>query len=123
MVEGVGEFVRRLARTHLLAVCSSCQHAVLVRRLNRTGLESAFRAVIGRSGGVPHKPAPDLYLRALTELAVAARDACAIEDSATGVAAAKAAGIHVVQLVHPNLPRSADADDWLDVSDLPYVET
>lgn len=42
------------------------------------------------------KPAPDIYLLALRRLGVAARCAVAFEDSAIGVAAAKAAGLLTV---------------------------
>src|SRR5689334_4954334 len=39
------------------------------------------------------KPAPDVYLRALATLDLAASQAIAVEDSAIGVKAAKAAGL------------------------------
>jgi HAD superfamily hydrolase (TIGR01509 family) len=76
-------------------------------------LSDAFRVVVGRTDGVPHKPAPDLYLMCLAELRIEARHACAIEDSPTGILAAKAAGIHAIQLLHPGMPRSVDADGWV----------
>jgi HAD superfamily hydrolase (TIGR01509 family) len=117
LVDGVERFVRRLALTHALAICSNCHVEPLARRLAQTGVGPAFQAVVGRTDGVPHKPAPDLYLRALAALRVPARDACAIEDSPTGVAAAKAAGVHVIQLVHPDSSRSPDADEWIEVFD------
>src|SRR5688500_10821622 len=105
LVPGVGQFVRRLSRTHALAICSSCHADVIARRLERVGLRPAFRVVVGRTDDVPHKPAPDLYLRALAELRVRAEDACAIEDSPTGIVAAKAAGIYAIQLLHAGMPR------------------
>jgi len=42
------------------------------------------------------KPAPDLYLAACARLDVAPADALAVEDSATGVRAASAAGMRTV---------------------------
>ena len=45
------------------------------------------------------KPAPDLYLWALRELALPARDCLAVEDSAHGLAASLAAGIPTVVTV------------------------
>jgi HAD superfamily hydrolase (TIGR01509 family) len=54
-------------------------------------------SVIATGDAVPHKkPAPDIYLLALRELGVTARRAVAFEDSAIGVAAAKAAGLLTV---------------------------
>jgi HAD superfamily hydrolase (TIGR01509 family) len=105
--------VRGLSGTHALAICSSCHPDVIARRLERVGLRPSFRVVVGRTGGVPHKPAPDLYLRALAELRVRAADACAIEDSPTGVVAARAAGVYAIQLLRPGMPRAANADEWI----------
>jgi len=54
-------------------------------------------SVIATGDAVPRKkPAPDIYLLALTRLGVTARRAVAFEDSAIGVAAAKAAGLLTV---------------------------
>jgi HAD superfamily hydrolase (TIGR01509 family) len=113
-VAGVEDFLQCVARRHLLAICSSCDARLLERRLADLGLRSAFGVVVGRIDGLPHKPAPDLYLRALSQLDVPAGDACAIEDSITGVAAAKAAGIFTIQLVHADLPRADNADAWIE---------
>ncbi|HEX5459037.1 MAG TPA: HAD-IA family hydrolase [Steroidobacteraceae bacterium] len=54
------------------------------------------------------KPAPDIYLLALSRLGVTARRAVAFEDSAIGVAAAKAAGLLTV----------ATPSDWTREQDL-----
>ncbi len=54
-------------------------------------------SVIATGDAVPRKkPAPDVYLLALNHLGVTARRAVAFEDSAIGVAAAKAAGLLTV---------------------------
>jgi HAD superfamily hydrolase (TIGR01509 family) len=54
-------------------------------------------SVIATGDAVPRKkPAPDIYLLALSRLGVTARRAVAFEDSAIGVAAAKAAGLLTV---------------------------
>lgn len=45
------------------------------------------------------KPAPDLHRTALQALAVRADEAVAVEDSLTGLAAARAAGVHAVGFV------------------------
>lgn len=41
------------------------------------------------------KPAPDIYLHTLQELAVAPQECIAIEDSEKGIASAKEAGLEV----------------------------
>src|SRR5687767_7072882 len=47
LVPGVEHFVRHLAGTHTLAICSSCHPDVIARRLGTVGLRSAFRVVVG----------------------------------------------------------------------------
>jgi beta-phosphoglucomutase-like phosphatase (HAD superfamily) len=55
------------------------------------------------------KPAPDVYLEACRQLGVRPADAVALEDSPTGVASARAAGLLVVGI--PSVPGvSLDAD-------------
>ena len=47
------------------------------------------------------KPDPEIYLRALRETGLAARECAVIEDSRNGVEAAKAAGLFVVATTNP----------------------
>ena len=59
--------------------------------------EKLSRRVIVDGSQVSHpKPAPDLYLLAAAELGIAPRNCVVFEDSAVGVAAARAAGMRVV---------------------------
>jgi HAD superfamily hydrolase (TIGR01509 family) len=51
------------------------------------------------------KPAPDLYLLACERLNVPPADALALEDSASGIAAAKAAGLTCIAV-----PQFAETD-------------
>jgi HAD superfamily hydrolase (TIGR01509 family) len=60
------------------------------------GWRARFAAVVCAEQAPLKKPHPQVYLRALRELAVPAADALAIEDSPAGIAAARAAGIAVV---------------------------
>lgn len=62
--------------------------------------------VTGEAGA--SKPAPDLYQRALSKLALPPAVVVAVEDTPTGVTAAHAAGLRCVQ-VHDLAPASAKA--------------
>ncbi len=53
----------------------------------------AFEALICAEDAAAKKPAPDAYAEALRRLGLAARDCLAVEDSANGLGAARAAGI------------------------------
>jgi beta-phosphoglucomutase len=103
-----------------LAVASSSRNARTV--LDRIGLTSAFEALVDGTAGLPAKPAPDLFLRAADELGLAPVACVVIEDAASGVAAAIAAGMRVVG-VGPG-QRVGDADlvvEGLDSLDLDEV--
>jgi HAD superfamily hydrolase (TIGR01509 family) len=80
-----------------LGIASSSSLGWLDRHLGRLGLEGRFGAVVGADlvGGVG-KPAPDVYLRACADLGADPARSVAIEDSAHGVTAARAAGMAVV---------------------------
>lgn len=82
-----------------LAVASSASVAWLDEHLTRLGLHGRFTALCGRDtvGGVP-KPAPDVYVAALRALGAEAGSAVALEDSAHGLTAAKAAGLACVAI-------------------------
>ena len=79
-----------------LAVASSSSRAWVSGHLDRLGLLPAFDALCSRDDVDRVKPHPDLYLLALRQLGVEAREAFAIEDSPNGVTAAKAAGLRCV---------------------------
>jgi HAD superfamily hydrolase (TIGR01509 family) len=63
--------------------------------LRAAGLVDAFDAVVTGDDGTA-KPAPDIYALACVRLGVAPAEAVALEDSPTGVAAARAAGLTVI---------------------------
>lgn len=95
---GVGPLVEALAAVGVgLGVASSSSTGWLERNLDRLGLLHRFDTLVGADvvGGVG-KPAPDVYLRACGDLGVAPARAVALEDSAHGVSAAKAAGMGAV---------------------------
>jgi putative hydrolase of the HAD superfamily len=95
---GVVELIHAVTDAGIpLGVASSSSRAWLDRHLGRLGLLDRFGAVIGADlvGGVG-KPAPDVYLRACADLGAEPTRSVAVEDSAHGIAAAKAAGMAAV---------------------------
>jgi HAD superfamily hydrolase (TIGR01509 family) len=89
-----------------VAVASNSAREFVERVLSVAGLlDGHFDAVV-TSNDVEHpKPAPDLYLAACEALGADPAHAAALEDSATGVAAAVAAGMYVVAVPYfPDLP-------------------
>ncbi|MGH3141688.1 MAG: HAD family hydrolase, partial [Gaiellales bacterium] len=55
------------------------------------------------------KPAPDVYLEVARRLDVVPERCIAIEDSHSGIASAKAAGMHVVAIPNRHYPPDDDA--------------
>jgi beta-phosphoglucomutase-like phosphatase (HAD superfamily) len=94
---GVREYFGDAARLGLkVAVASSASDAYVCGHLERLALRDGIAVVVCRDHVARGKPHPDLYLRAIQDLGVAAREALAFEDSPNGVAAAKAAGLRCV---------------------------
>lgn len=81
-----------------LALATSSSHAGAHRKLNQTGLIRYFDAVVSVDCVENPKPAPDPYLLAARRLGRDPRFCIAFEDSDTGAAAARAAGMTVVQV-------------------------
>jgi HAD superfamily hydrolase (TIGR01509 family) len=102
-----------------VGVASNSARAFVERVLSVTGLLDGHFDVVVTADDVEHpKPAPDLYLAACAALRAAPGRAAALEDSATGVAAAVAAGMYVVAVPYfPDLPiegASLTADSLAD---------
>lgn len=79
-----------------VAVCTSSGRTYLERLLDHRGLADLVVATVAREDTDEHKPLPAPYLLAASRLGVEAARCVAVEDTPTGVAAARAAGMHVV---------------------------
>lgn len=100
---GVIELVEELATARVpLGIASSSSRAWLDRHISRLDLAPHFGTLVGSDlvGGVG-KPAPDVYLRACADLGADPTRSVALEDSAHGATAAKAAGMTVVAVPSP----------------------
>jgi HAD superfamily hydrolase (TIGR01509 family) len=102
--EGLPELVEKLARHYVLAVASGSNHPVIDEVLAMKQLRRFFSAVASTQDVGKTKPAPDVFLHAARLLGVPPARCCVIEDSAAGVAAARAAGMDVIAITH-SLPR------------------
>lgn len=96
-VDGVVEALDALeAIPHATCVASNGSHGKMQTTLGITGLHQRFAGRIFSAYDVPHgKPAPDLFLHAALQMGHAPERCVVIEDSTNGVAAARAAGMHV----------------------------
>lgn len=95
---GAVDAVRSVARADLpLAVASGSLRPALASGLERLGLEDIVndRFLSSHDNG-RHKPHPDVYLRACARLGLPPERGVAVEDSVTGIASARAAGMTVI---------------------------
>jgi HAD superfamily hydrolase (TIGR01509 family) len=99
---GAIELVAALRGRLPLAIASNTGCDLVLFALSVAGFDEAFDVVVSSEEVERPKPAPDVYLEACRRLGVAPADAVALEDSPSGVAAAKAAGLTVYAV--PQLP-------------------
>ena len=90
-----------------VGIASSSPAHWITGHLTRLDFTDRFAVVACCDDDRPPKPAPDVYVAACEELRVAPARSLAIEDSAHGVAAAKAAGLWCVAVPGP-LTRGLD---------------
>lgn len=96
-VPGVERVIQRL-QTAGTPICVASQSPLPRVRLSlcATGLDRYFGDNVFTASMVPNpKPAPDLFLFAAQRMGIAATDAIVIEDSPSGVLAARSAGMRV----------------------------
>ncbi len=123
-VAGVKAFVAALIAARIpRAVATSAVPANARLSLARVGMEETFDAVITAADVRNGKPDPEPYLKAAAKLNVPATRCLVIEDSISGIKAAKAAGARCLALA-TTFPRDAlavERPDWLasDFRDLP----
>ncbi|MCA6091361.1 HAD family phosphatase [Streptomyces sp. SCA3-4] len=111
---GAAELVRACRAAVPIAVASNSPRELLDTALRSAGLADYFPSSFAADEVHSPKPAPDLYLTACAALGVAPRHSVAFEDSATGIASARAAGLYVA--VVPSLPGTDLDHDWLGTS-------
>jgi beta-phosphoglucomutase len=111
---GVAQLVRSLQGRARLAVVSGTWRENIHAVLEAAGLNECFDTIVGKEDVTQRKPAPDPYQLALKRLRLVARSTVALEDSPTGLASARAAGIRAIAIGH----RRA-IGEW--VGDAPYV--
>jgi HAD superfamily hydrolase (TIGR01509 family) len=102
---GAVELVERLRGRTRLGLASNSPRHLVDAALATARITDAFEAIVTSDDVDNSKPAPDLYLLACERLGVEPADALALEDSASGIAAAKAAGLTCIAV-----PQFAETD-------------
>ncbi len=103
-IEGIKETVIKLKNKGLkIGLATNSPNRLIPLVLEKTGIIRYFDAWCSSEHELKGKPHPDVYLAVSKKLDVAPVRCLAVEDSPTGIKAAKQAGMHVIALVssHP----------------------
>ncbi|MBI4043641.1 MAG: HAD family phosphatase [Candidatus Diapherotrites archaeon] len=112
-VPGVKEFLNTLKANGIRMAVGTSSHEERARfYLEPTKLAHYFDAIVTSTRVPNHKPFPDIFLRAATELGVAPGKCIVIEDAPIGIEAAHRAGMKAIGITTPpstkELLQSAD---------------
>jgi len=116
LIDGAVEAVRRLEARWPLGLASSSNRPLIDTVLELAGLAASFRVTVSSEEAARGKPAPDVYLEAARRLGVVPQECVAIEDSHSGIASARAAGMRVVAIPNPTYPPGDEALAAADVA-------
>ncbi len=86
----------------IMGVASSSNRPLIDYILDGLGIRHYFSYVVAGEEAARRKPAPDIYLKVLELAGIPKEKACAIEDSAAGIEAAKSAGLYCFGYAAPN---------------------
>ena len=115
-VPGAADFVRALQTAAVpVAVATSATPQNARLALARVGLGDVFATVVSAADVANGKPHPEPYLTAARRLGVTAAASLVVEDSVSGIRAAKAAGARCLALTatFPSRVLAAESPDWL----------
>jgi HAD superfamily hydrolase (TIGR01509 family) len=108
LVEGAVAAVKRMAARWPLGLASSSNRELIDCALEVSRLAPYFRVTVSSEEVERGKPAPDVYLETARRLGVEPTRSAAIEDSASGIRSAHAAGIQVVAIPNRAFPPPED---------------
>lgn len=109
VVPGAVETVERLAAAGLrLGLASSSNRELIDAVLRELGLTELLAVAVSSEEVGRGKPAPDVYLEAAHRLETPPERCAAVEDSASGIRAAHAAGMCVLAYPNRHFPPAAE---------------
>jgi len=109
VVDGLAKLVERVP----IALATSCHIPETELLLKCTGLLPFFPVRVTAESVERRKPAPDPFLKAMALIGSAPEYTLAVEDSPTGIAAAKTAGCTVLGIASSHAPEQLAAADYV----------
>lgn len=93
-------------RSFKLSIATSAKRKYLENILTKYNIEHYFKYIVTIEEVKRGKPHPDLFLAALTQSNVSSQDAFILEDSPSGIQAAKEAGVMSIAIPTPGVDLS-----------------
>ena len=87
-----------------MAVATSSHRSYAERLLTRHHVIDRFALILAREDVTRHKPDPEIYLTVASRFGIAPANLLVLEDTPTGLAAAKGAGAFAVGVPHEHSP-------------------
>lgn len=97
---GVVDLVSALKNRAALGIVTGTSRENVEIVLKSVGLDSSFSLIVAKEDVHQVKPAPEAYRTALKRLRLSPGEAVALEDSPSGLASTKAAGIRAIAVGH-----------------------
>lgn len=102
VTDGITGLIKRLYKAGFkLAVTSSSSVSEIEDAVKALNIRKYFDKLVSSASTSNPKPAPDIFNLALSKLGVSAKETIVIEDSESGIEAAKAAGIACAGYINP----------------------
>ena len=117
---GARQLLEHLVSRIPTAVATNSPRAMLTAALKSSGLDQFFEISIAADEVTHPKPDPEIYLQAFGRLNATPNTGVALEDSSTGVAAARAASAFVIT-VPSQRGKQLDGDYFTDTLDDPVL--
>ena len=121
VIPGSVAFLKKAARLAPCAIVSGSPREDVMAAAETCGIARQLALVLGAEDYSRGKPAPDGFLKAAEMLDVDASECVVVEDSSAGVAAGRAAGMHVLGLDrNETIPQDFTGCEWLvhDLSEM-----
>lgn len=95
-IEPVVELARRFKNSAPIAIASGGRRELVMSTLSALDLDILFEVIVCAEDYTKGKPDPEPFLTAAAKMGVAPQDCLVFEDTPTGIAAARAAGMQYV---------------------------
>lgn len=118
LMEGARELIKNLRERHIALAIATGGHTQehLVNMLQELNITSHFSSLVTHADVKRQKPFPDIFLKAAEGLTIHPENCLVFEDAASGVKAAKAAGMMVI-----GVNKNATAQKTLHEAGADYV--